>query len=86
MMHSADEELGTIDNLSLNQLEAEGESTVLIGTTERERIDTYEQTEDTSKDAAASVDADVTSCCLASCDLSCWFITQAESQVRLDNY
>jgi len=39
-MHSAYEELGIIDNLSLNQLEAEDESTVLIGPTVRERIDT----------------------------------------------
>lgn len=42
-MHSAEEELGgnTIDNLSLNQLEAGGEATVLTGPNERERIDTY---------------------------------------------
>ena|SRR6218665_2662559 len=65
VMHSADEELGVIDNLSLNQLEAEGEATELIGPTEHEKIDTYEQKEDTlkimSKDTTASADADVTS-------------------------
>jgi len=40
VMYSVDEEHGTIDNLSRNQLEAEGESTVLRGLicNKRERV------------------------------------------------
>lgn len=49
---SADEELGTIDNLSRNQLAAEGEATVLRGPHERERIGGYEETEDTLEDTS----------------------------------
>jgi len=64
-MHSVDEELGTIDNLSRNQRESEGESTVLRGPNKRERIGGYEQpevtSEDTSENTTASADADVTS-------------------------
>ena len=60
---SVDEELGTIDNLSRNQLETEGESTVLRGPDKRERNGGYEQpevtSEDTSEDTTASADADV---------------------------
>src|SRR6218665_3311992 len=37
VMHSVDEELGTIDNLSRNQLETEGESTVLRGPNKLEK-------------------------------------------------
>jgi len=65
-MHSVDEEHGTIDNLSRNQLEA-GESTVLRGLicNKRERVGEYEQPEvtsgDTSEDTMASADPDVTS-------------------------
>src|SRR6218665_1946608 len=55
----------TIDNLSRNQLESEGESTVLRGPNKRERIGGYEQpevtSEDTSENTTASADADVTS-------------------------
>src|SRR6218665_1554215 len=51
---SADEELGTIDNLSRNQLAAEGEATVLRGPHERERIGGYEETEDTVEDTSFS--------------------------------
>ena len=66
---SVDEELGTIDNLSRNQLETEGESTVLRGPDKRERNGGYEQPEvtsedtskDTSEDTTGLADADVTS-------------------------
>ena len=62
---SVDEELGTIDNLSRNQLETEGESTVLRWPDKCERNGGYEQPEvtskDTSEDITASADADVTS-------------------------
>ena len=51
---SADEELGTIDNLSRNQLAAEGEATVLRGPHERERIGGNEETEDTSEVTTSS--------------------------------
>src|SRR6218665_44696 len=51
---SVDEELGTIDNLSRNQLAAEGEATVLRGPHERERIGGYEETEDTLEDTCTS--------------------------------
>ena len=64
-MHSVYEELGTIDDLSRNQLETEGESTVLRGPNTRERIGGYEQpevsSEDTLEDTMASADVDVTS-------------------------
>src|SRR6218665_1860161 len=43
---------GTIDNLSRNQLGAEGEATVLRGPHERERIGGYEETEDTLEDTS----------------------------------
>ena len=65
VMNHADEELGTIDNLSRSQLEVEGRATVLRGFRERERIGGFEQTEDkledTSVDTTASADTDVTS-------------------------
>src|SRR6218665_917629 len=51
---SADEELGTIDNLSRNQLATEGEATVLRGPHKRERIGGYEETEDTLEDTCTS--------------------------------
>jgi len=64
-MHSVDEELGTIDNLSRNQLETVG---LLRGPNKRERIGRYEQpedtpedtSEDTSEDKKTSTDSDVT--------------------------
>src|SRR6218665_1896028 len=69
-MHSVDEEHGTIDNLSRNQMEA-GELTVFRGRicNKRERVGEYEQPEvtsedtsgDTSEDTIASVYPDVTS-------------------------
>src|SRR6218665_3476361 len=63
VMHSVGEELGTIDNLSRNQLETEGESTVLRVPNKRVNGG-YEQpevtSEDTSEDTTASADADVT--------------------------
>ena len=64
-MHTVDEELGTIDNLSRNQLETESESTILREPDKRERNGEYEQpavaSEYTSEDTMASADADVTS-------------------------
>jgi len=64
-MHSVDEELGTIDDLSRNQLETESESIVLRGPNKGKRIGGYKQPEvtlkDTSEDTTASADAGVTS-------------------------
>src|SRR6218665_888213 len=69
VMYSVDEEHGTIDNPSRNQLEAEGESTALRGPNKRERFGGYEQPEvtsvdtsgDTSEDTMASADPEVSS-------------------------
>ena len=88
-MHSVDEELGTIDNLSRNQRESEGESTVLRGPNKRERIGGYEQpdvipgdtSEDTSEDTTA--DADVTSSA-ASLVVTSHAGSLRRSKVRLD--
>jgi len=49
VMHSADDELGAIDIFALNKLNSEGEATLLISATERQRIDT-EQMEDAFQD------------------------------------
>src|SRR6218665_848800 len=88
-MHSVDEELGrpTIDNLSRNQLETKGESTVLRGPNKRERICGYEQpevtSEDTSEDTTTSTDADVTSSA-ASLVVTSPAGSSRRSKVRLD--